>query len=89
MPAPNVPREKIPWFPTVDPELCTGCRVCFEFCHQGVYDWDAERPAAVVARPYQCVVGCSGCQDKCAAGAITFPDLEEIAALLRRMRRGG
>ena len=88
MPVKPIPREDIPWFPSVDAALCTGCRACFEFCVHGVYDWDAERSAAVVARPYQCVVGCSGCQDKCGAGAISFPELEDIAALLRRLRQG-
>ena len=88
MPAKPIPREDIPWFPTVDAALCTGCRICFDFCHQGVYDWDDARSAAVAARPYQCIVGCSGCRDKCGAGAISFPELEEIAALLRRLRQG-
>jgi NAD-dependent dihydropyrimidine dehydrogenase PreA subunit len=88
MPAKPILREDIPWFPTVDAALCTGCRVCFEYCVHGVYEWDAGRNAAVVARPFQCVVGCSGCQEKCAAGAISFPELEEIAVLLRRLRQG-
>ena len=83
----SIPRERIPWFPTVDAALCTGCRICFEYCAYGVYAWDDETDKAVVSRPYQCVVGCSGCRDKCAQGAIAFPDLEEFADLLRRMRR--
>jgi NAD-dependent dihydropyrimidine dehydrogenase PreA subunit len=85
---PPVPRESIPWFPTVDSERCTGCDICRSFCPHGVYEKTDGIDAVTVRNPYRCVVGCSGCQDKCAAGAISFPDLEEIAALLRRLRQG-
>jgi len=51
MTAKRVPREKIPWFPTVDPERCTGCRICFEFCQHGVYAWDDEKNIAAVSHP--------------------------------------
>ena len=88
MPAKPIPREEIPWFPAVEGDQCTGCRGCFEYCVHGVYEWDVERKIPIVARPYQCVVGCSGCRDQCAAGAVSFPELEEIAALLRRLRQG-
>jgi pyrroline-5-carboxylate reductase len=27
----SVPREKIPWYPTIEQELCTNCGVCVEF----------------------------------------------------------
>jgi NAD-dependent dihydropyrimidine dehydrogenase PreA subunit len=83
----NIPREKIPWFPAVDSGLCTGCRVCVEYCAYGVYVLDEEKNVAVVRQPYKCIVGCSGCRDKCAAGAIAFPDLEEFSALLRKLRQ--
>jgi NAD-dependent dihydropyrimidine dehydrogenase PreA subunit len=86
MSPPRVPREKVPWHPKVDPTRCTGCRVCFEFCRYDVYEWDEAADRPVVAKPLHCPVGCSGCQPKCPAGAIAFPDLDETSALIRRLR---
>jgi len=81
-----VRREKIPWFPTIDKAKCTECRVCLEYCHHAVYAWSEETGGVEVRRPYECVVGCTGCEDKCAARAISFPDMYEIAELIRRLR---
>jgi NAD-dependent dihydropyrimidine dehydrogenase PreA subunit len=82
----RVPREEIPWHPTVKPETCTGCRACLEFCQHAVFAWDEARHIAVVRQPFNCLVGCSGCEPKCPSGAISFPDVEEIAALIRKLR---
>ena len=87
MRARNVPRERIPWHPSVDATKCTGCRICYEFCQHGVYAWDDAMGRPVVARPLNCLVGCSGCQPQCPAGAVSFPDVDEIAALIRKLRR--
>jgi NAD-dependent dihydropyrimidine dehydrogenase PreA subunit len=86
MTARRVPRERIPWYPTVDAGACTGCRVCHEYCQHGVYVWDVEKNIAVVERPFNCLVGCSGCEPKCPAGAISFPDHESISDLIRKLR---
>lgn len=86
MSARPIPREKIPWFPSVETEKCTGCRICLEYCSYGVYAWDETKKTVRVERPYACITGCSGCKGLCPAGAISFPDLEEIAALIRRLR---
>ncbi len=75
-------RAKVDWGPTVDPELCTGCRACVDFCHQDV--WGFEDGKAVVLVKANCVVGCSHCATLCEPGAISFPTLED----LRRARRG-
>lgn len=83
-----VPRERIPWFPTIDGEMCTGCRACLEYCQHSVYAWNEDTSAVEVRLPYQCVVGCSGCEDKCAARAITFPDMFEVAEIIRKLRTG-
>jgi NAD-dependent dihydropyrimidine dehydrogenase PreA subunit len=82
----TVSREKIPWFPTVDPGRCTGCRVCLDFCSYGVYGWDEELGIAAVRRPYECIVGCNGCEDRCPAGAITFPDPVAVRAVIRKLK---
>jgi len=71
----KVPRELIPWNPTVNHEKCIGCRTCFEFCSHGVYSWDEEAGKLVVSNPTNCVVGCSGCRSQCPAEAISFPPL--------------
>ena len=71
----GVPREQIPWHPTVDEETCIGCRKCYEFCSHKVYSWDESTDRPVVAQPFQCVVGCSNCTYQCEQGAISFPPL--------------
>ena len=81
-----VPREKIPWYPSIDEEKCDGCRVCFQFCQHGVYLWDEKKNIAKVMQPFQCVVGCNGCQSLCAQGAISFPDLDAVHEIIRRLR---
>lgn len=71
----KVPREKIPWYPTVDEDKCIGCKTCFEFCTHGTYNWDEEVGKPVVQNPTSCVVGCSSCAAQCPAEAISFPPL--------------
>lgn len=68
------------WGPTIDSELCDGCRACLDFCRQGVYDF-AEDKVEVVEKD-GCIPGCSHCAGLCDNGAISFPPLDE----LRRMR---
>jgi NAD-dependent dihydropyrimidine dehydrogenase PreA subunit len=69
----GVPREKIPWFPTVDLDKCAGCQECFKFCSHKVYTWDEENNKTKVVQPFQCVVGCSSCAGMCPSEAISFP----------------
>ena len=52
----GVPREQVPWYPTIDAGKCTGCRTCFEFCRHYVYAWDEATDRPRVAEPFQCVV---------------------------------
>lgn len=85
----SVPREKVPWFPTIDPAKCDGCRVCVDYCNYAVYGWDEDAGRANVIRPFGCVVGCSGCQPLCPVGAISFPDIEAVQAVIRRLREEG
>jgi NAD-dependent dihydropyrimidine dehydrogenase PreA subunit len=80
----NMPREKIPWYPVIDEELCTNCGTCIEFCSNGVFALD-DIQTKVVA-PYNCVVGCSGCETQCTPGAIRFPDMGEFMLKLHELR---
>ncbi len=79
-----IPRELIPWYPTIDENLCNNCGICVSFCANGVYK--AEDVRTVVAAPYNCIVGCSFCQGQCTVGAITFPDMEQFLETLGQLR---
>jgi len=71
----GVPRENIPWYPTVYEERCDGCKKCYEMCPQKVYSWDEKINKPKVINPFACVVGCSGCAEVCKLKAISFPPL--------------
>jgi NAD-dependent dihydropyrimidine dehydrogenase PreA subunit len=85
----GIPREKIPWYPTVDPTRCLGDRRCITFCAKGVYRWDTDLGRPVVDQPLNCPVGCDGCTDICEGGAIAFPSLDELKTAIRRLRAAG
>ncbi|MDZ7270870.1 MAG: ferredoxin family protein [candidate division KSB1 bacterium] len=80
----NIPREEIPWYPTVDAELCTSCGNCLGFCANGVFAQGEQ--AVEVVSPYNCVVGCDACAKDCPSGAISFPSKEELVQKLRELR---
>jgi len=80
----NIPREEIPWYPAIDEGLCTNCGVCIGFCAHGVYALDDVQTRVVT--PYNCVVGCSGCETQCTLGAIRFPDMGEFMLKLHASR---
>ena len=80
----SIPREKIPWYPVIDEDLCTNCGTCVEFCSNGVFALD-DIHTKVVA-PYSCVVGCSACESQCESQAIRFPDKKELVTVLRELR---
>jgi NAD-dependent dihydropyrimidine dehydrogenase PreA subunit len=82
----TIPRELIPWFPTIDYELCAGDRECYNFCKNGVFEWDEDNNRPIVRNPYQCVVGCQACLNVCPVEAITFPSKDELRATLKRLR---
>lgn len=82
----SLPRERIPWFPSINYDLCKGSKECLAFCPNNVLAWDEAGARTVVANPYNCTVGCSNCVRICPSQAITFPDMEELAATLKRLR---
>lgn len=80
----GIPRKEIPWFPTVIPEKCIGCELCFVSCPRGVYEITPDKyHKAVVKTPYNCMVGCSTCSTVCPTQAITFPERDMIWKLER------
>ncbi len=75
------PRDKIPWYPTIDQSQCISCGVCLN-CGRNVFEWHEHRP--LVARPYDCVIGCTTCANLCPAWAISFPDIENVRRIYQR-----
>jgi NAD-dependent dihydropyrimidine dehydrogenase PreA subunit len=80
----SIPREKIPWYPTIDENLCTNCGICIDFCPNGVYALVEAQTR--VASPYGCTVGCSQCETQCTPGAIHFPEIIQFVETLRELR---
>lgn len=79
-------RERIPWFPAIDPDLCIGDQVCIAFCKNNVLAFDENTFKVIVANPYNCVVGCDSCAKICPQEAIHFPGQGALRAMLRRLR---
>jgi NAD-dependent dihydropyrimidine dehydrogenase PreA subunit len=82
----QIPREEIPWYPTVSPDACVGNQDCIALCPQDVFRWDPEAGHVVVAAPFNCVVGCRECVEVCLNQAISFPSVEEWLAVLHRLQ---
>jgi NAD-dependent dihydropyrimidine dehydrogenase PreA subunit len=80
----GVPREEVPWFPTIMEELCNGCKICLNFCSFGVYEYEEKTNKVKVANPFYCEVGCSICAVKCKPKAISFPPLVILESFRKR-----
>ena len=83
----GIPREMIPWEPTIDSEKCIGCGECLNACPNGVFIMNEEEVKAKVAVPDNCVVLCDKCAAFCDSEAISFPDKEETKKLVIRLLR--
>ena len=82
----GIPRQGIPWYPTVDADACIGCELCYVTCGRDVYEislLDESRRKSQVERPYNCMVGCSTCSMVCPTQAISFPSRDIIWQLER------
>lgn len=79
----GIPREKVNWGPTIDPDKCVSCGMCMN-CGKKVFEWVDGKPRVV--RYNDCVVGCSTCGNLCLSHAITFPDLEEVRCLFKEYK---
>lgn len=80
------PRENIPWFPTVSPELCNGCGKCLEICPKDVFVMD-DAGKAVVDEPFLCIVGCCICKSACDPEAILMPAREMLDSYRHGQRK--
>lgn len=83
---PAVPREKIPWFPAIDADLCIGDQDCVNFCRNDVLGFDEHSSKVIVVHPYNCVLGCDSCAKICPQEAIHFPSQEDLRTTLRKLR---
>jgi MinD superfamily P-loop ATPase len=81
----GVPREKIPWHPSVNYEKCVSCGECADYCKLGVYELEEKK--VVVKNPNNCVVYCNGCDAICRSKAITHPSKKETAKLIIMLRK--
>lgn len=72
----GIPRDDIPWMPTVDAEACIGCQLCYVTCGRGVYEMHEQ--VAVAVAPMECAVGCATCGNVCPTSAISFPSLDSV-----------
>ncbi len=71
----GIDRKKINWCPTINLERCTKCGMCMN-CGKHVFEWTDDGP--VVARPLECVVGCTTCRTLCEGNAIHFPSVSQL-----------
>lgn len=69
----GIPREQIPWFPTVSLDLCTACGKCLEVCPKDVFAGREDGKVDVV-EPFLCIVGCCMCKSACDPQAILMPE---------------
>ena len=79
----GMPREQVPWYPSIYPERCDGCGKCLIFCAYDVYELDEESGKVIVVDPFNCLVGCDACVRVCTRGAIRFPPRETLARMDR------
>ena len=85
----GVPREKIDWFPTINPDLCKpeSCnQECISACPRNIYERAADGKV-FVARPNECTVGDISCSYKCHLDAISFPSREDLKQMLIKVRK--
>lgn len=81
----GLPRESIEWFPTIDPDLCSGCGECRDFCANDVFAMNDEIGVMEVARPLNCVVLCDKCALTCPSEAIRFQNKDATKHELTRL----
>ena len=85
----GVPRNKIPWHPTIDYEKCISCGKCVDYCTLGVYTFEEQqgKKRSIVKNPNNCVVFCNGCGGICPSGAIKHPSKKEVGKIINKLRK--
>ncbi|MHC1595759.1 MAG: 4Fe-4S dicluster domain-containing protein, partial [Candidatus Syntropharchaeales archaeon] len=65
--------EKVPIEPTtstIDPEICSGCRICEDLCPYGALSFDPD--AGVMTSNEALCKGCGSCGSACPSSAISM-----------------
>ena len=84
----GVPREKIPWFPTIDYSKCDFCMECDKFCPHRVFERrEGEEKRLIVTNPNNCVVFCRACAKACPLDCINFPNKKETSEFIKSLRK--
>ena len=83
----GINRNKIPWGPNINYEKCTWCGTCVKYCKLGVYTIKEEQQKnkPLVTYPNNCVVFCTGCENQCPTGAISFPSKQETREIIKKL----
>lgn len=85
----GIPRERIPWYPTIDEERCRPAECaqeCIAWCPQGVYARLTDG-RVVVAQPYACTMGDISCSFQCPFDAIHLPSQRDLRRMLKAIRQ--
>ena len=85
----GVPRNKIPWGPTIDYSKCINCGKCVDYCHMGVFEFEEKegKKGSTVKNPNSCVMFCTGCDDICPAKAIKHPSKVETRRIIKELKQ--
>jgi NAD-dependent dihydropyrimidine dehydrogenase PreA subunit len=85
----GIPRNKIPWHPTIDYQKCVGCGKCVEYCTLETYKFEQKNGnrKPVVKNPNNCVVLCNGCDQICPTGAIKHPSKTQTREIIKNLRK--
>lgn len=58
--------------------------MCVTSCGRNVFDFDKNKKKPIVARPNNCMVGCTSCEVWCVFNAISFPDKQYVRDLIKK-----
>ncbi|MGD0070811.1 MAG: ferredoxin family protein [Candidatus Bathyarchaeia archaeon] len=85
----GIPRNKIPWYPSINYEKCVSCGKCVDFCHMRAFGFEKKdgKKKTVVKNQNACVVMRRGCEDICPAGAITHPSEKETQKIIEKLKK--
>ena len=84
----GIPRNIIPWYPTIDYQKCINCGKCEDYCKLGVYELKGPegKKRSVVKNPNSCVVLCTGCNAICPTAAIKHQSKKETHEIIKALR---